>query len=301
VTHISVIANDKGGVAKSQVVVHLAAALARAGKRVLVVDMDPQANATRRLGIKLDRSNLYVSVSEVIKADAEAAGHGHTIACRWINDETNEPTPEAQMIDVLPSRQDLVNRESEAAVLGSNRRLRKALSGGWLEESYDVVLIDTQPTLGPLTQMSMTAAHTTLIPVTAAYDAFEGALRVRAFVEQHASDLANPDLHVGGVIITRYRAQLSEEEFQAANIREEFGDLVWRLTGKYKLTRSEDSQTGLIPRYIPEWTRFGEADSAAASLTAWNDLKGRQSVAVFDALARTYIARFLDKAKEQVA
>lgn len=291
--HISVISNDKGGVSKSQLTVQLAAALARAGKRVLVIDLDPQANTTRRLGIDWDPNEPFATMSEVIKADEVGVGAGAVLGCGWSRAD-GEPTEEAELIDVLPSRFDLVNRETEAGVVGAVRRLKKSLEG-WID-GYDVVLIDTPPSLGHLTQMAMAAADAVLIPASAQYDAVEAAIRVSDFVTRHAADLANPTLKVGGVVITRYRDQV-EDEFQARGLREHFGDLVWGLSGTYELTKGNKAN---IPPYIKEKVRFAEADSAAASLTAWRDKESRLTVAVFDALAKTYIDRFVN-VKEKVA
>lgn len=291
--HISVVSNDKGGVSKSQLTVQLAGGLARAGKRVLVIDLDPQANATRRLGIDWDPSAPFATMSEVIKADQVGVGAGAVLGCGWSGPD-GSPTPEAELIDVLPSRFDLVNRETEAGVVGAVRRLKKALEG-WIED-YDVVLIDTPPSLGHLTQMAMAAADSVLIPASAQYDAVEAAIRVSDFVARHAADLANPDLRVGGVVVTRYRDQV-EDEFQAKGLREHFGDLVWALAGTYEITGGNH---GSIPRYIKEKVRYAEADSAAASLTAWRDRDARLTVAVFDALAAVYLDRLVN-VKEKVA
>jgi chromosome partitioning protein len=286
VTHTAVISNDKGGVAKSMVTVQLAAGLARAGKRVLVIDFDPQANATRRLGIEWNPDEPFATMSEVIKADRSGVGEEAVLACGWTNPD-GTATVEAELIDVLPSRFDLVNRETEAGVVGAVRRLKKALEG-WTD-GYDAILIDTPPSLGHLTQMAMAAADTVIIPATAQYDSVEAAIRVNDFVVRHAADLANSDLAVGGVIVTRYKDQL-EHEFQVTGLRETFGDLVWDLTGVVKLPNGSDL---LIPRYIREWARYADADSAAVSLSAWRDREGRRTVAAFDALARIYIDRIL--------
>lgn len=285
-THIAVISNDKGGVSKSQVTVQLAAALARATKRVLVIDFDPQANATRRLGIEWNPEEPFATMSEVIKADQVGVGEGAVLACGW-TDADGSPTGEAEYIDVLPSRFDLVNRETEAGVVGAVRRLKKALEG-WTDV-YDAILIDTPPSLGHLTQMAMAAADTVIIPATAQYDSVEAAIRVSDFVARHAGDLANPELTVGAVIVTRYKDQL-EHEFQVQGLRDTFGDLVWDLTGVVELPNGNEV---IIPRYIREWARYADADSAAVSLSAWRDREGRRTVAAFDALARLYIERIL--------
>lgn len=285
--HTTVVANNKGGVSKTEVTVQLAAALARAERRILVVDMDPQANATRRLGVEWDPKEPIATMSEVIKANQDGAGEGAVVACGWTQPD-GTPTAEAQRIDVLPARFDLINRETEAGVVGAVRRLKKALSG-WTED-YDVILIDTRPDLGHLVQMSMTAADTIIIPTDPNYDSIEAAIRVTDFVARHAIDIANPSLTVGGVIVTRRKAT-SEQDYQLEGLREQFGDLVWDLGG---LVQLPDGSELLNQSYIPELSRFAEADAAAVSLSDWNDRNGRKTVAIFDAVARTYQARFLD-------
>lgn len=287
VVHISVISNNKGGVGKTELTVQLAAALARDGANVLVVDMDPQANATRRLGVEWDPAEPIPTMSEVIRADQVGAGQGAVVACGWRTAE-GQPTVEAENIDVLPSRFDLINRETEAGVVGAVRRLTKALEG-WIED-YDVVLIDTRPDLGHLVQMSMAAAHTVIIPTDPNYDSVEAAIRVSDFVERHAADMANPNLRIGGVIITR-RKTTTEQDFQVEGIKEQFGDLVWNLGGVVKLPDGSDH---LNPAYLPEWSRFAEADAAAVSLAAWNDRNGRKTVALYDAAARIFKAQLLE-------
>jgi chromosome partitioning protein len=225
-------------------------------------------------------------MAEVIKADQDGAGEGAVVQCGWTN-PAGEPTAEAELIDVLPSRFDLINRETEAGVIGAARRLTKALRG-WTER-YDVVLIDTRPDLGHLVQMSLAAANTVIIPTDPNYDSIEAAIRVRDFIDRHAIDIANPNLTLGGVIITR-RKNTSEQDFQIDGIHEQFGDLVWKLGG---LVTYPDGSELLVPHYIPEWSRFAEADASAASLADWADRNGRKTVALYDAIARIYQGKFL--------
>lgn len=287
-TQTILFANNKGGVQKTGVVVQTAAALARRGLRVLVVDTDPQANATRRLGVEWDPAHPIPSVSEAIAANLEGAGQGAVTRCGW-TDEEGRPTPEAELIDVIPARFDLINREGEAGGVGAGRRLKKALGGGWTDV-YDAVLIDSRPDLGHLVQMAMAAADYVVIPCDAGYDGVEGAIRVRDFVEAHAEDLANPGLRIGGVIITRKRST-AEADFQVEGVRERFGDLVWSL--RTTRTLPGDVVQELTPDFIPEWTRFAEADGAAASLSAWSDARGRTTAAIFDQVARNIVERIL--------
>ncbi len=103
-SHITAIANNKGGVSKTEVTCQLAAALARTGRRVLVVDMDPQANASRRLGVEWDPSAPTPTMSEVLASAQDGVGEAAVVACGWATDQA----PEGERIDVLPARFDLI-------------------------------------------------------------------------------------------------------------------------------------------------------------------------------------------------
>ena len=229
----AVVANNKGGVGKTTVTVQLAAALARSGLEVLVVDMDPQANATRRLGVSWNPAAPVPTMSEVIKA-----------------------------LD------------------------------GW-SERYDVVLIDTRPDLGHLVQMSLAAADTVLIVAAPEYDAVEAAVRVRDFVTEHSADLTNDGLAVGGVVVTM-RKPTAEHNFQLEGLADTFGKSLWDL--RTTRVHLDGSAVEATPSHIPAWSRFTEADSAAVSLAAWTDSRGRETTAIFDALGAEFIARFLTHA-----
>jgi chromosome partitioning protein len=295
VAYTILFANNKGGVQKTGVCVQTAAGLARQGLKVLVVDTDPQANATRRLGIEWDPAAPIASISEAIAANTEGAGEGAVVACGWV-DAAGNPTKEAELIDVIPARFDLINREGEAGNVGAVRRLKKALTG-WTDD-YDVVLIDSRPDLGHLVQMAMAAADVVVIPSDAGFDAVEGAIRVSDFVQAHAEDITNPGLRIGGIIVTRKRST-AEADFQVEGVIERFGDLVWNF--RTTKTIPGDVVVDLTPDYIPEWTRFSEADSAAASLSTWTDSRGRESVRIFDQVAQNVIDRLLTPAKESAA
>ncbi len=104
----------------------------------------------------------------------------------------------------------------------------------------------------------------------------------------------NPALHVSGLIITR-RKMNKEHDYQIEGLLDKFGDLVWKLGGVVRLS---DGKEILNPNWIPEWSRFSEADAAATSLTAYGDQKGRETVAIYDALARVYTARILNTKKD---
>jgi chromosome partitioning protein len=283
-THTIVVANNKGGVAKTGTTVQTAAGLARAGYQVLVVDTDPQANLTRRLGIELDPTDPFVSVSEAITANEVGAGEGAVQACGWTGKD-GRPTAEAERIDVIGARYDLINREAEAGTVGAVRRLKKALSGGWTD-CYDYILIDTRPDLGHLVQMAMAAGDAVVIPTDPAYDGIEGAIRVAEFVAAHGEDLGNPHLRVAGVVVTRLR-ETGEDRFQIEGLVEKFGDLVWDL--RTTTTVPGVGEVALTTSYVPEWVRFKEADSMGVSLSVWNDKDAPKTAGLFDQIARKIV------------
>lgn len=283
------IANNKGGVGKTAFTVQTAAALARAGKRVLVVDFDPQANTSRRLGVEWNQDDQSLTINEAVKAAKRGAAEGIETACGW-EEADGSPTAEAKLIDVIRAKFDLNNRESEAGETGAVRRLERALEG-WTS-GYDFILIDTRPSLGHTVQMAFTAADYVLIPTEPGYDGAEAAIRVSDFIDRHAEDLFNPGLSVGGVVITRYR-NTAERNFQFAELKARFGDLVWNLAG----TRNVRGAVVTVPECIPEWTRFDEADAAAVSLTAWSDRRAKETIAIYDTVADRIMTKLTKRSR----
>lgn len=277
----------KGGVGKSGGVVQTAAALARKGLDVLVVDMDSQANASRMLGAAWNPDEPTATVSEAIVANQRGAASGAAVACGWV-DDAGEATAEAQRIDVVPSRFDLTNRENEAGQVGAVRRLKKALEG-WTND-YDYVLIDAPPSLGHLVQMSMAASDAVIIVTQPEYSSAEAAIRTADFVAQHAEDLGNPNLRVAGVLVNMYRGT-GEHTSQIEGFRERFGELLWDLRVVEEVPVIGERE--LAPSFIPLWSIFSDADSYASSLT---DLpparKKRAAITLYDSVADHIVNHF---------
>lgn len=213
------IASHKGGAGKTTCTACLAEELAIRGRRVLCVDMDPQANLSRRLGHSGEALAGMVTVSEVVKADTLGCAAEAIAGCMW-------PLPLAGRIDLIPSRFDLENRISEAGQLGAHLRLVRGLAG--VGDAYDYVLLDCPPSLGHLTQLAFAASDGILVPVRAEYDYVAGATRVRDFLAVHASNLARPHLAIVGVLVNEHDRRRGLHAFHLESLAELFGDLLWR-------------------------------------------------------------------------
>lgn len=189
---ILAIANQKGGVGKTATVVNLAAALVNLGDRVLVVDADPQANATSILGTRLAPESL--TLHDVLTAvAANQAGPGCIIQALQVSSWPG--------IDVVPAERGLATRETDGAA-GREFHLRTALSG--VCHHWDHVIIDCPPSLGTLTLNALTAADQALIvtePRTSSVDGVAGIITTLATVQQYY----NPDLRMAGILINRWR------------------------------------------------------------------------------------------------
>ncbi|MEV6536658.1 AAA family ATPase [Streptomyces sp. NPDC051639] len=209
--------NNKGGVGKTTTTVRLAEGLAKAGHRVLVIDMDPQGNASRRLGWAYDADDPQPTVSEAIQADRAGSLASVIVPIGW-------DVEYASRIVLAPARLELENRMAEAGVVGSWRRLVKALDG--VDDQIDYTLMDCPPSLFHLTQLALAAAEVAVIVTEPEYDSVEAAIRVRDFVQERAVELANPDLTLAGVIVNAMQ-NLGSHADHLANIRETFGGLVW--------------------------------------------------------------------------
>ena len=259
-SHRTALANNKGGVGKTANTVNLAAAVARSGGRVLVVDMDPQANTTRRLATRLSEDSP--TVSEAISSAARGCAADAIAPCGWDADY-------ADRIGVIPSAPDLANRGGELHLLGAVRRLAKAMTGA--DDDYDVTLFDCEPSLGHLTQMVFATVHDVLVVVEPEYDAVESAIRLRDFLEVSREDLGNPGVHVLGCVLSRVREQLGAHKYQMAGLPETFGEgMAW--------------EPG-----IPERAAIKDANEAAGPVEHVSAV-GREVAALYDQLAGRYLA-----------
>lgn len=216
------VANNKGGAGKTTVITYLAETLAARGRRVLAVDMDPQANLSRRLGYDEAELGDMVTAAEVVAANKKGCAADAIVGCRW-----SLPTHPGLVegIDVLPARYDLEARVSEAGQLGSHERLQRSLDG--VDEDYDVVLVDCPPSLGHLTQLGLAAADTVLLVLRPEFDHLQGAIRVRDFIGTYRRHLGRPSLDIAGVVINEHDRRRGLHAWHTESVADTFGPLVW--------------------------------------------------------------------------
>ncbi len=220
------IANQKGGVGKTTTSVNLAAALAILEKKVLLIDADPQANATSGLGISVDDKKL--GTYELLE---------HTAATEQTILKTSIPH-----LDIIPSHIDLVAIEIE--LVDKKERefmLKKALKK--VSDQYDYILIDCAPSLGLITLNALTAANSIIIPIQCEYFALEGLGKLLNTIKS-VQKIHNPDLDIEGLLLTMYDARLRLSNQVVEEVKKHFGDMVFKTIIQRNIRLSEAPSYG---------------------------------------------------------
>jgi chromosome partitioning protein len=206
---IIAVANQKGGVGKTTTAINLSASLAYLGQETLLIDMDPQSNATSGLGFdkKTVDNNIYkVLIDQLPLSDAL-----HSTELDWL--------------DVVPSHTDLIGAEVELVnVPGREKKLKEALSK--FQKVYKYIVIDCPPSLGLLTLNSLVAANSVLIPMQCEYYALEGLGQLLKSIDI-IRGIANPSLELEGVLLTMYDSRLNLAQQVISELKKHFGDKVY--------------------------------------------------------------------------
>ncbi|WP_373519400.1 ParA family protein [Pricia sp.] len=206
---IIAIANQKGGVGKTTTTVNLAASLGVLEKKVLLIDADPQANATSGLGIDVD--SVELGTYQLLE---------HSVTAKEIIIPTDSPN-----LDLIPAHIDLVAVEIE--LVDKDRReykMKEAISD--LRDSYDYILIDCAPSLGLLTLNALTAADAVIIPIQCEYFALEGLGKLLNTIKS-IQKIHNPDLDIEGMLLTMFDSRLRLSNQVVEEVRKHFSDMVF--------------------------------------------------------------------------
>lgn len=263
-TKVIAVANQKGGVGKTTTAVNLAACLAAAGKRILLFDLDPQANATSGVGLE--------------KAEGGSAYHP-LLGDGSLLDKV-KPTA-FERLEVIPSEVDLCGVDVELArsenhLLRARMALEPVLNSG----RFDLVIVDCPPSLGVLTLNAFAAADGLLVPLQCEYYSLEGISMIHRLIDQLRGAGVNPTLDIFGVLMTMYDGRTKLAQQVVSEVRQHFGDKVFETQ-------------------IPRSTRLAEAPSFGKPILHYD--KYSAGAAAYDVLAQEVMTRLEGESAAQPA
>jgi chromosome partitioning protein len=251
---IIAIANQKGGVAKTTTAINLSASLAMANKRILLIDLDPQGNLTSGVGLKGHASEAGTIYEALTDTDSEPKDFVLATAIEHLS--------------IIPADRNLTGAEIEL-VTQPSRHLRLKRIVDALRDEFDFMLIDSPPSLGLLTLNALVAADSVLVPINCEYFALEGIAELLSTIER-VREAFNPSLAIEGVLLTMYDDRTNLGQQVSSNIREFFGEQVYKT---------------VIPRNV----RLGEAPSHGVPVILY-DARSRGAEA-YVAFAHEFVAR----------
>jgi chromosome partitioning protein len=244
---IIAIANQKGGVGKTTTAVNLGAALAESGKRILLVDLDPQANATSSFGLQdLEDISLY----------------GPLLGEASITEKILPTRREGLFI--VPADLDMAGAEVEIARMPNHlTRLAETLKPLHTDKTFEFVFLDCPPSLGILMSNALAAADELLTPIQCEYFALEGLVKIVRLIEQVLDSGANERLQLGGIVMTMFDARTNLSQQVVADVRKHFGERVYETVIPRSVRLSEAPSFG---KSILEYASSGPAAQAYRAL-----------------------------------
>ena len=261
---IIAVANQKGGVGKTTSVVNLASCLAEAGKKVLLVDLDPQGNATSGCGI--NKKQIQSSLYEVLVGEAPVSSA--LTATKYPN------------LWILPSNMDLAGAEVELVDVDHRENclksaLEQPMTCGGEAVNFDYVLIDCPPSLGLLTLNALVCAHTVLIPIQCEFYALEGLSQLTNTIRR-VRRLYNPTLDIEGILITMYDGRLNLTSQVLAEVKKYFAGKIFKTVIPRNVRISEAPSHGIPINYYDRSAKGAVAYRELAAEVLKNE--GRRSL-----------------------